>query len=145
MSINIIHNLFHFFNSFIVQISLEIHMRIIQTLLSRSSGKLKHTSIKLIVFSMLCYETEVVSLLDYTSMLKHHYRIGIAYCRQSVSYNKYGSSVHERVHSLFDHRLCSGIYGAGGLIKYKHRRIRCSTQPSCQCSEKKVRPVPYIP
>ena len=49
------------------------------------SAKLKHTCIKLIIFSMVCNKCVVVATLYDVAVLKHHYRIGVSYGGKSVT------------------------------------------------------------
>ena len=88
------------------------------------SAKLKHTCIKLIIFSMVCNKCVVVTTLYDVSMFKHHYRIGVSYGGKSVSDYEYRSALHQTVHALFDEGFRSCINGRCCFIKDKNGRIR---------------------
>ena len=77
----------------------------------------------------------MAATLDNPSMLENHDHVGIPNCGQSVCDNEYGTSVHQRIHTFLDNRLCSGIDRRCRLVHNHNRRIcDCSTRDRNQLS-----------
>ena len=95
----------------------------------------KRTRIQLIIFSFFFNQLIVTASLNDMSLLKNHDNIRVLYCRKSVSDNKYGTSLHQSIHTTLNNGFCSRIDGRSCLIQNHNRRIcNCRTSNRDQLS-----------
>ena len=71
--------------------------------------QLECAGIKLIILSFLRDQLIMAAALDNPSMLENHDHIGIPNCGQSVCDNKYGTPLHQIVHTFLYDTLGTGI------------------------------------
>lgn len=62
------------------------------------------------------------ALFDYMARIHNKYAVGIADGGQAVCYDKAGPALHHLAECLLYKYLGTGIYRAGRLIEYEHRR-----------------------
>ena len=71
--------------------------------------QLKCTRVQLIILTFLRNKLFVITALDYFAVFKHHNRVAVSYCGESVRDNKYRSALHQFIHTLLDKLFRAGI------------------------------------
>ena len=93
----------------------------------------KRAGVKLIISALCGNKIIMIASLDYTSVIKYHYNIGIPNCRESVSDDKYRSALHQSIHALLNNGFSSRVNRGGRLVENHNRRIgNCR---SCDCKQ----------
>jgi len=79
--------------------------------------------VKLRIKSALCHQAIVRALLHNVATLHAEDEIRIADGGEPVRNDEASAPFHQGVHRLLNEQLCTGIDGAGGLVKDQHFRV----------------------
>lgn len=88
-----------------------------------SLGKFESAGIKLIIGAFFGEQFFVVASFDNTSVLQNHDCVGISDGGQTVCNDKYGTSVHQCIHTALNDCFGTGINAGSSFVQNEYRRI----------------------
>ena len=83
-----------------------------------SLGKFQSTSVELVVGTFFSEQFFVVASFDNTSVLQNHDCVGISDGGQTVCNDKYGTSVHQGIHTTLNDCFGAGINAGSSFIQH---------------------------